>query len=167
MNVIVRYGTGTTLSYSLNAFNAWEGYVIAFNGTKGRLEHQIVEQGGTAGASSPRGAVERDEVRTRVIPMRGTPRDIEPWSGVGGHGGGDDVMLNELFGKAQPDKYLRASDERSGAYSMLVGAAANKCFETGRPVRIPDMVTGLAMPDIAPMPTRAAPVPMPVRLNRS
>ena len=40
MNVIVKYKTGATLSYSLNAFNAWEGYTIAFNGTKGRIEHR-------------------------------------------------------------------------------------------------------------------------------
>ena len=38
MNVIVKYDTGATLSYTLNAFNAWEGYQIAFNGTKGRLD---------------------------------------------------------------------------------------------------------------------------------
>ncbi len=38
MNVIVRYQTGATLSYSLNGFNAWEGYRIAFNGTNGRIE---------------------------------------------------------------------------------------------------------------------------------
>ena len=42
MNVVVRYSTGATLSYSLNAFNAWEGYHIAFNGTRGRLEHGIL-----------------------------------------------------------------------------------------------------------------------------
>ncbi len=28
IDVVVRYDTGTTLSYSLNAFNAWEGYHI-------------------------------------------------------------------------------------------------------------------------------------------
>ena len=44
MNVIVGYAGGATLSYSLNAFNAWEGYHVAFNGTKGRLEHSAVEQ---------------------------------------------------------------------------------------------------------------------------
>lgn len=33
MNVVVGYDSGATLSYSLNAFNAWEGYTIAFNGT--------------------------------------------------------------------------------------------------------------------------------------
>jgi hypothetical protein len=43
MNVLVKYDTGATMAYSLNAFNAWEGYTIAFNGTKGRLEHTMVE----------------------------------------------------------------------------------------------------------------------------
>ena len=56
MNVIVKYKTGATLSYSLNAFNAWEGYTIAFNGTKGRIEHSIVEGGAvSAGATNYQG----------------------------------------------------------------------------------------------------------------
>ena len=60
MNVIVGYAGGTTLSYSLNAFNAWEGYHIAFNGTKGRLEHSAVENALVAGASNAQGAGEGD-----------------------------------------------------------------------------------------------------------
>ena len=165
MNVMVRYNSGTTLSYSLNAFNAWEGYVIAFNGTKGRLEHQIVEQGGVAGASVPQGGIQADGVTTRVIPMRGKPREIEPWNGEGEHGGGDDVMLAEVFGKAEPDKYRRASDERSGAWSCLIGISANRSFETGQSVRIADLVTGLTPPEVPPMPTRAMAVPMPARID--
>jgi predicted dehydrogenase len=160
MNVIVRYRTGATLSYSLNACNAWEGYQIAFNGTKGRLEHQIVEQAFAAGATLPPGA-ERDAVRTRLIPLRGAPQDIEPWTGAGGHGGGDAVMLQEVFGTAAPDKYKRAADERSGMHSILVGAAANRCFVTGQAVTLADLVTGLSDPIVAPMPDRSSKVPMP------
>lgn len=163
MNVIVTYGTGATLSYSLNACNAWEGYQIAFNGTKGRLEHQIVEQAFTAGATLPPGA-ERDAVRTRIIPLRGQPQEIEPWTGTGGHGGGDEVMLREVFGQGEPDKYRRAADERSGLYSILVGAAANRCFATGQAVRIGDLVHGLTRPAVAPMPDRRMAVPMPARV---
>jgi predicted dehydrogenase len=162
MNVIVRYRTGATLSYSLNACNAWEGYQIAFNGTKGRIEHQIVEQAFTAGATLPPGA-EKDAVRTRLIPLRGAARDIEPWTGTGGHGGGDDVMLNEIFGTAATDKYKRAADERSGVYSILVGAAANRCFTTGQAVMIADLVSGLSSPVVAPIPGRETRVPMPLR----
>jgi predicted dehydrogenase len=161
MNVIVKYRTGATLSYSLNAFNAWEGYTVAFNGTKGRLEHQIVEGGAvSAGATNYQGTG-GDRERTRVIPMRGAPQDLEVWTGAGSHGGGDNVMLTELFGTAVEDKYKRAADERSGFYSMLIGAAANKCFENGNAVKIADLVNGLSSPVFAPMPTRDMPVPMP------
>ena len=77
MNVIVKYKTGATLSYSLNAFNAWEGYTIAFNGTKGRIEHQIVEGGAvSAGATNYQGTG-GDRERTRVIPLRGPAQDLE------------------------------------------------------------------------------------------
>ena len=162
MNVIVQYDTGATLCYSVNAFNAWEGYHIAFNGTKGRLEHSIVEQIYVSGTGGVQGGIAAGGVTTRVIPLRGEARMIEPWTGTGGHGGGDQVMLDDIFLPAAPaDKYLRASDERGGACSVLIGAAANRCFQTGQPVRIADLVTGWDRPDYPPMPTRTEPVPMP------
>ena len=83
---------------------------------------------------------------TRVIPLRGKPQIIEPWTGAGGHGGGDDVMLAEVFGSAEPDKYLRRADERAGLYSCLIGASANKSFVSGGAVKIADLVHG---PDLA------------------
>jgi predicted dehydrogenase len=162
MNVVVEYDTGTTLSYSLNAFNAWEGYTIAFNGTKGRLEHSIVEQIYVSGTGTVQGGIADGGVTTRIIPLRGAVRSIDPWTGEGGHGGGDRVMLDEIFlADAPADKYLRASDERGGAASILVGIAANRCFETHQPVKIADLVTGLQAPNFAPMPTRNDKVPMP------
>jgi predicted dehydrogenase len=163
MNVIVRYRSGATLSYSLNAFNAWEGYTIAFNGTAGRLEHHIIEQAGSAGATIKPGE-SSSVVRTRIIPLRGKPQDVAPWTGDGDHGGGDNVMLAEVFGMADPDRYLRAADERSGLYSMLVGAAANRCFETGQAVRISDLVQGLSSPLTTPMPDHDSPIPMPIKI---
>jgi len=165
MNVIVKYKTGATLSYSLNAFNAWEGYTIAFNGTKGRLEHSIVEGGATSAGAANYQNEDRDLVTTRVIPLRGRPEEIKPWTGEGGHGGGDDVMLAEVFGTAEPDKYLRRADERAGLYSCLIGASANKSFVSGGAVKIADLVSGLTSPVVAPMPTRDQPVPMPMKVQ--
>ncbi|WP_228893271.1 Gfo/Idh/MocA family protein [Pseudoduganella aquatica] len=165
MNVMVRYDNGVQLKYALSAYDAWEGYHIAFNGTKGRLEHRIVESAGVAGANETQSR--SDNVQIRVIPLRGAARDIEPWTGVGGHGGGDDVMLTEIFGDAPADKYKRVSDERAGTYSCLVGIAANRCFVNGASVRIADMVTGLTPPDRAPMPDRNGPVPMPIRTGKA
>jgi predicted dehydrogenase len=166
MNVIVGYDNRVTLNYSLNAFNAWEGYIIAFNGTKGRVEHKIVEQVYVNAASSDaaQGAIAERGVTTTVIPLRGAPKRLEPWTGTGSHGGGDKVMLDDMFLPQPPaDKYLRAADERAGAYSILIGAAANQCFVSGRPVKIADLVTGLKTPEYAPMPSRTGPLPMPER----
>ncbi len=164
MNVIVGYSKGATLSYSLNAFNAWEGYHVAFNGTKGRIEHSVVEAALVAGASR---AQAEDVIHTRVIPLRGAPRELEPWTGAGGHGGGDAVMLADIFDPDAPaDPQLRAADERGGAASILVGVAANRCFETGQPVRIADVVTGLDWPDYPKMPSHSNPVPMPMRTDQ-
>jgi predicted dehydrogenase len=164
MNVVAQYAGGTTLSYSLNAFNAWEGYTIAFNGTKGRIEHSVVEDAIVAGASR---ASDDDRIKTRVIPMRGAPRDIEPWTGAGGHGGGDAVMLADIFDPAAPkDPLMRAADHRGGAASILIGVAANRCFETGQPVKIADLVTGLDWPDYPRMPSHKDAVPMPMRTDQ-
>lgn len=164
MNVIVHYDTSATLSYSLNAFNAWEGYTIAFNGTEGRLEHSIVEQIYISGTEAVQGGIAAGGVSTRFIPLRGPAEVVEPWTGTGSHGGGDKVMLDDIFLPNPPfDKYLRASDERGGAYAALVGIAANTCFKTGQPVRVEQLVTGLSRPDYPSMPSSDGPVPMPPR----
>jgi len=162
MNVIVKYDTGVTLSYSLNAFNAWEGYAIAFNGTKGRLEHSIIEAVYDRAPDGTRVVRRRGGITTRLIPLRGPAQTITPQESPGGHDGGDPIMLDDLFLPNPPaDKFLRASDEHGGAWSCLIGAAANRGFLTGQPVRIADMVTGLRRPPMAPMPTHEESVPMP------
>ena len=51
-------------------------------------------------------------------------------------------MLTEVFGTAEPDKYKRAADERSGLYSCLIGASANQSFITGGAVKVADLVNG-------------------------
>lgn len=167
MNVLVNYDNGVTMSYSLNAFNSWEGYTIVFNGTLGRLEHTIVEQVYVSGTNTVQGGIEDDGVTTKVFPLRSAPRTLKPWTGAGGHGGGDKVMLDEIFLPDAPaDKYQRASDERGGAASILVGIAANECFRTGKQVKIADLVSGVSRPAFAPMPSRSGPLPMPPRPSR-
>ena len=167
MNVMVRYDNGVTMSYSLNAFNAWEGYHVVFNGTKGRLEHTIVESTYVNGTNTVQGGIAENGVTTRIIPIRGAPRTVEAWTGAGSHGGGDKVMLDEIFLPDAPaDKYLRASNQYAGAASILIGVAANQGFATGQSVKIQELVTGLEKPAYAPMPSRTGPVPMPERAGQ-
>ncbi|MEO7414381.1 MAG: Gfo/Idh/MocA family oxidoreductase [Opitutaceae bacterium] len=164
MNVAVGYDTGATLSYSLNAFNAWEGYTVAFNGTRGRIEHEIVESVYVNGTQTHLGKVEGGGVSTRVIPLRGEAYDVTPWTAPGDHGGGDKLMLDDILLPELPsDKYLRAADERAGACSILVGIAANESIRTGQCVKVADLVPGLRRPDYTSMPTHADSLPMPAR----
>ncbi len=162
MSVQVKYDTGASLSYSLQAYNAWEGYTIAFNGSRGRLEHTMEEQVYVSGRDEIQGGMEEERVSIRVIPLRGAARDIPVWKAEGSHGGGDPVLLDDLFsGESRPDPYGRVADDRAGAYSAAVGIAANRSFITGATVPISGLIPGIERPDYPPMPTRADPVPMP------
>jgi hypothetical protein len=169
MNVLVKYDNSVTMAYSLNAFNAWEGYQIAFNGTKGRIEHQIVEKIYVNGTDSVQGGIQEGGARIRVLPLRGAGEDIEVWTGVGGHGGGDKVLLDDLFlTEKTEDKYLRAADHRGGAYSILTGIAANRSFLTdGGIVKVADLVSGIGYPDYPTMPGHDEPLPMPIDRNQT
>jgi hypothetical protein len=166
MSVLVHYDNNVRMSYSLNAFNAWEGYMINFNGTKGRLEHQIVESIYISGTDTVQGGLKDGGTTVRVIPLRGAPKEYDPWSGQGGHGGGDRILLDELFmPEKKEDKYLRAADQRSGAYSILTGAAANICFNTHQEVKIDDLVKGIGYPDYPTMPSKTEILTMPEKRN--
>lgn len=162
MNLMVRYNTGATMSYSLNAFNGWEGYVIAFNGTKGRLEHKIEEKVYLNGLGKT-GSLKPDGTYIRIFPLRAEAQEIKVWEGIGEHAGGDTVMLNDLFLPNPPhDKFLRAADHRSGAYAILTGVAANRSMASGgATIKIADLVPDIGMPDYPAMPSHDDPVPMP------
>ncbi len=147
MSASVSYDSGALLTYSLNAYNAWEGYQVAFNGTAGRIEHTLVETVYREGREVAPTA-DGPEVRTRVIPLRGPAEELTPWRADGDHGGGDRLMLEEILAPgAVADPYLRRADERAGAASILVGVAANRSLATGAQVRLADLVGELPRPD--------------------
>ena len=163
MNVVVNYDSGATLSYTLNAFAPWEGYTVRFNGTKGRLEHKMEDRMKELPDTSSARAVRAESSYIRVYPLRQGAYQIEPRTGQGDHHGGDPIMLADLFGPppATPDPLKRAADERSGAYSILVGVASNLSMAADRPVRIADLVKNLDYPAYPKTPPRNAAVGMP------
>ncbi len=164
MNVLVTYAQRTTLCYSLNAFNSWEGYYVIFNGTKGRLEHKMQESIYISGDGTVPGAIQKEGTYIRIFPLRAPAYEVELWTGEGGHGGGDPILLADIFSPdKKPDPYMRAADQRSGAYSILIGAAANIGFKTAAAVKIDDLVKNIGMPDYPEMPSRTADLPMPTR----
>ena len=162
MNVIVKYRNSVTLSYSLNAFMPWEGYVISFNGTKGRLEHRCCEKVYINGDGTVPGTLEKEGSWTNIYPDRQPPYEVELWEAKGGHGGADPVMLKYIFDPASmpEDKYMRASDQRAGAWSIMTGIAANHSMANDCVIRIDDIMPGLLLPEYPAMPTNAEPLPI-------
>jgi predicted dehydrogenase len=144
LNVIVRYDNGALMSYSLNAFSPYEGYHIAINGTKGRIEHTCRESSYVSSNGKVQGALTPEGANIIIYPHFEAPYDVQVPEAEGSHGGGDMIMLRSIFGKtAPPDPLHRSADYVQGAYSILIGIAANKSMKSGLPVCIGDLVTGL------------------------
>lgn len=169
MNVIVGYRNGAKLSYSLNAFLPWEGYMVRINGTRGRLEHKCEEKVYTNADGSVPGALNKEGTWIRVYPHWKPAYAVDIWTAEGGHGGADPKMLKYVFdpSKQPEDKYLRAADQRSGAWSILTGIAANVSMAERRLVRVDELVPGLELPEYPVMPGPESKLKMPIEETQS
>ena len=134
MGVIVRYRSGAVLTYSLTAYSPWEGFRVVFNGSKGRIELNVIEQAYGDAEDA------KDRVSIKVFPMFGAPYDVNVVYTEGGHGGGDPVLLNDIFGTPAPDRFNRAASHVDGATSIMTGIAANRSIRTGQVVQVKDLV---------------------------
>lgn len=135
LSVLVKYQNRVQLTYSLNAWLPWEGLNIVFNGSQGRLEMKLVEMSyvNAGGERENEGSLESCDIT--VFPMFDAPWKAEFTVGEGGHGGGDNAMLADLFGEPGEDPLRRAADHRAGALSILTGIAGNRSLQLQRPVQ--------------------------------
>ena len=132
MAVQVKYANNVQLSYSLTTYSPYEGYRIAFNGTKGRLEAWIHEA-----QPWPREKFDR----IRVTDNFGGMHLIDVPHASGGHAGGDTLLLDKLFkDPALPDPLKQSAGTRDGAMSIIVGIAARNSIESAKPIKIADLV---------------------------
>jgi len=140
MGVLVKYKTGAILTYSLNAYMPWEGFNVNLNGSKGRIELRVSEKTyiNAGGDKEDEGAI--GGISLWVHPMFGKPYEVEIIKKEGGHGGGDPVLLNDIFGIPEPDPFDRAASHVDGAMSILTGVAANKSIASGLEVKIDDLL---------------------------
>lgn len=156
LGLMVRYKNRAILTYSTNSYSPYEGFRVCITGTKGRIELVVVEDMYIPGnesksygsglskdndKSNPRyvhgGILEKN---IRVFPMFGEPYDAEIPSGVGGHGGGDPLLLSDILGGRKPDRFNRASFIREGTMSTLIGIGGNLSIESGMPIKVQDLV---------------------------
>lgn len=140
MSLLVKYRTGVVLNYSLNAFLPREGFHIAFNGTKGRLEYRE-EHGAHVVKGKSNNSPEGHEFNWKsscvVHPMFGKAYEVEIPTAKGGHGGSDPLLAEQVFSPKPPkEKWGRNAGHGQGAASILIGIAANKSFVSHKPVEI-------------------------------
>jgi len=127
----VKNSNGTGLGFSLNAAMPFEGYRLAFNGTKGRLEVRDYER-------QP-WTVDKDSTAF-LTKNFGKHEEIAMPQIEGGHGGGDDRMRDLIFKNASVPDYLKLPSARAGAMSCLTGIGARTSIEQNRPIKISEMI---------------------------
>ena len=150
--VVVDYERGATLSYALNAHAPWEGYRIAVNGDQGRAELEVVERAAvlvdpsnkpvvdpSAASSSSRTGGERLTLQRHWE----VAQDVPIEQGAGGHGGGDALLLADVFRGPGDDPLERPSSWVDGIRSIAVGMAGNDSLRTGQPVKVSDLDLGV------------------------
>jgi predicted dehydrogenase len=151
--VIVDYARGATLSYSLNAHAPWEGYRIGVNGDEGRAELEVVERAAVLVGADGKAVIDPSAVpesSSRIGGERLTlqrhweaAQDVKIEEGTGGHGGGDALLLADVFRGAGDDWLERASDWVDGVRSIAVGMAGNESLRMGLPIKIADLGLGV------------------------
>ncbi len=151
--LIVDYSRGATLSYSLNAHSPWEGYRIYVNGTEGRAELEVIERSAVLTdadgnlvldpSALPASSTRRDGERLTLQRHWEAAQDITISAAEGGHGGGDALLLADVFRGPGDDWLERPSNWVDGVRSISVGMAGNESLRTGLPVTIADLGLGV------------------------
>lgn len=132
MAVQIQYANNVQVSYSLTTYSPYEGYRIAFNGTKGRLEAWIKEK-------QPWEEPDYDELQ--LTTNFGKKEIFKIPNNEAGHGGGDVRLRKQIFSSDGKDPFNQAANSRDGAMAILVGIAARNSIDSGKPVKIADLTS--------------------------
>jgi predicted dehydrogenase len=152
--VIVDYARDVTLNYALNAHSPWEGYRVAVNGDEGRAELEVVERAAVLTDAEGRAVIDPSASAVESSSRTGGERltlqrhwdvaqDVKIEEGAGAHGGGDALLLADIFRGPGDDWLERPADWLDGIRAIAVGMAGNESLRTGLPVKITDLDLGV------------------------
>ena len=153
MAVQAKYANNAYLSYSLTTYSPYEGWRIAFNGTKGRIDSwlDIPWQGNIVNDLSQeelhklemkQKEADKNRVTQTIMVMDnfGDYETVNVTHSRSGHGGGDSVMQDMIFKDPNmPDPYKHKAGTRDGAMSILLGIAARTSIEKGKSIKVGDL----------------------------
>ena len=116
------------LNYSANFSTPYEGYRLAINGTRGRLE--TMEFIGAGASQLP--AFHEGSQYIDYFPIFEGRERIHVAAGVGGHGGGDPLILEDIFLGENPDrKYDILAKSVDGLRAIAIGDAVYNSIKDG------------------------------------
>ena len=123
----VKYRNGVLLNYSANFSTPYEGYNLAINGTRGRLE--TVEFSGV-GRYLPK--YHSDVQHIDYYPIFEGRERIHVPAVEGGHGGGDPLILEDIFlGENPKRKYDILAKSVDGLRAISIGDAVFTSIQDG------------------------------------
>jgi len=150
MSAQIKFANNVVVNYSLTTYGPFEGWRVGINGTEGRIEASLgipyfkaidVDQKDLHEIEMDQELEENMVNRPIFLHKVWNPHKIiEVKYKRGGHGGGDERLLDQIF--RHPDKrdpFDRAAGSRDGAMSILIGIGARKSIESGEPVRIAEL----------------------------
>lgn len=140
MCVLVKYHSGAIMSYSLNAYSPVEGFNAVLTGTKGRIEISVRESAYINGSGSVKDEGATEMTKIMVYPLFEDAYEADFETLEGGHGGGDPVLLKDIFEPDGNDPLGRAASHVDGVTSIMTGISANKSLATGMPVKVEELL---------------------------
>ncbi len=147
MSAQIRYKSNIVANYSLTTYSPFEGWRIAFNGQKGRIEawldipwmkNEQIDQERLHAVEMEQGAKE-GQITEPLILFRNweTYETVNVVSERAGHGGGDRRLQDKIFlNPDAADPYRHAAGLRDGVMSVMIGIAARKSIQSGQPIKI-------------------------------
>lgn len=150
MSTQIKYKNNVVVNYSLTTYSPFEGWRVCFNGDKGRIEARMgipyeqdvdVDQAEMYALDMDQAGNENFKIEPIIVhENREDFKVIKVKMEKGGHGGGDIRLHDKVFlHRDKKDEFDRAAGLRDGAMSVLIGIAARKSIESGKPIKIEDL----------------------------
>lgn len=131
MSVQIKYANDVLATYTLNATSPIEGQVITFNGSKGRIEFRKFMQQPWKVPNLVDLRIIRNYKGSEIVDVR--KRTV-------GHGSADRRLKEHIFVPGSPDPLGHRAGSRAGILSAMIGVAGYTSIESGKPVRINDLI---------------------------
>jgi len=135
MSVQIKYANKAIVTYTLNATVPYEGQLIVFNGSKGRIELRNYDRQPWQVANDSEIRLTRNFKDSALIPIEKQQEDFFE------HGGADGRLKDMLFKPGTRDDLGQRAGMRAGIMSSAIGIASYTSIETRERVKISDLIS--------------------------